>query len=481
MDLIDRPLRDIVAALDQGSARSAELAERWIARTEAASALNCYVTFDAAGLRAQAAEADARRAAGERGPLLGVPIALKDNIDAAGLPCGAGTGALHGQHPPGDAELVRRLRAAGALIPGKLGLHELAFGITTNNAVTGAVRNPWDPSRIPGGSSGGCGAAVAAGLVPAAIGTDTGGSVRVPSALCGVAGLRPSVGRVSGHGIAPISTTRDTAGPLARCVDDLARLDAVLTGDTPTLPPVPLRGLRLGLPSTYFWDDLDPAVRERAEAALDRLRAAGVEFVPVALPGLAELDEACSFTVALYEFVRDMGAYLAERRGALPYEQLLAGIASADVRALAGALQPGAVPDSAYQAALEARRRLQALYADAFATSGVAALVFPTTPRTAARIGEDETVELNGRAAPTFATFIRNTDPGSNAALPGLSLPIGLVRGSGLGPGQGADSHSALPVGLALDGPAGSDRRLLAIGQAIEAVLPPMPRPPRDG
>lgn len=462
MEIIDRTVTEIRDALERGDARSTDLAEQWITRTEAARALNCYVQFDADGWRRQAKAADDRRAAGERLPLLGVPIALKDNIDAVGFQCGNGTGALQGREPLADAELVRRLRAAGALLPGKLGLHELAFGITTNNAVTGAVRNPWDPMRIPGGSSGGSGAAVAARLVPAAIGTDTGGSVRVPAALCGVAGLRPTVGRVSSDGIAPISATRDTAGPLARSVADLVLLDGVLTGETSPLSAVALRGLRLGLPQEAFWDDLDPGVRRQADAAMAILREAGAEFVPVALPGIAQLDGEVSFVVALYEFVRDMTAYLRDKSRGITFEQLIAGIGSADVRAIAGPLVgEGAVPEAAYRQALQARQRLQALYARAFESSGVAALVFPTTPSTAARIGEDETFEFNGRACPTFATFIRNTDPGSNAALPGLSLPIGLSQG--------------LPVGLALDGPAGSDRHLLAIGAAIEAALPPMP------
>jgi mandelamide amidase len=465
MELIDRTAIEIVGALDQGDARCVDLAEHWIARTEASSALNCWVEFDAQAFRREAALADQRRTRGERLTLLGLPVALKDNIDALGFACGNGTGALHGRHPRGDAELVRRLRAAGAIIPGKLGLHELAFGATTNNAVTGAVRNPWDTSRVPGGSSGGSGAAVAARLVPAAIGTDTGGSVRVPSALCGVAGLRPSVGRVRGDGLAPISATRDTAGPLARCVADLALFDGVLTGDMAPLPPVSLSGLRLGLPEAYFWEDLDDGVRACCDAALATMRAAGVQCVPVELPGLAQLDGEVSFVVALHEFVRDMSRYLREKSRGIDFAELLAGVRSPDVAAITGALLgQGAVPEAAYRQALAARKRLQALYADAFARADVAALVFPTTPSTAPKIGEDESFLVNGRACPTFATLIRNTDPGSNAALPGLSLPIGLSGG--------------LPVGLALDGPAGSDRRLLAIGAAIEAVLPPMPAAP---
>jgi mandelamide amidase len=460
MDPIDTGVGALRTLLEDGTLSSVALVERLVERTRAAASLNVWTAFDADRLREAARAADARRAAGERLPLLGIPVALKDNVDAVGFPCAAGTGALAGAAPTRDAEVVRRLREAGALIAGKVGLHELAFGITSNNRVSGAVRNPWDPARIPGGSSGGSGAAVAAGLVPAAIGTDTGGSVRVPAALCGVAGLRPTVGRVPGAGIVPISTTRDTAGPLALRVADLALLDAVLAADATPLPATRLAGLRLGVPRAHFWEDLEPGTREVAEAALEAIRAAGAVPVEVDLPGLAQANGAAGFPIALFEFVRDMTRYLAERRPGVGFEALLAGIGSPDVAAIARPLAgAGAIPEPVYREALEARRRLQAIYADAFAGAGVEALVFPTVPRTAARIGEDDEVELNGRRCPTFPTFIRNTDPGSNAGLPGISLPAGLSGG--------------LPVGLALDGPRGTDRRLLAIAAAIEALLPP--------
>ncbi len=461
----DLTITELRALLDRRALSSQALVEQCIARTEAAAGLNAYASFDAAALRAQAQAADARIAAGERLPLLGIPIALKDNIDAQGFPCAVGTGALQGRVPPADAELVRRLRAAGALIAGKANMHELAFGITNNNTVTGAVRNPWDPTRIPGGSSGGSGAQVAARLVPASIGTDTGGSVRVPAALCGVVGLRPSVGRVPGEGIAPISTTRDTGGPLARSVADCALLDAVLTGDTTPWAAASLVGVRIGVPRSPFWDDLDPGVRDVAEQALQALQRAGADLVELALPGVAETAMEAGFPIALFEFVRDMQHYLASRERGVTLDELIAGVGSPDVAgAVGGLLTGGAIPDAVYQQALQARQRLQALYSAAFAQHRIEALVFPTTPRTAARVGEDDTVDLNGRALPTFLTFIRNTDPGSNAGIPGISLPAGLAAG--------------LPVGLALDGPAGTDRRLLAIAAAVEAVLPPAPQPP---
>ena len=461
-DLTITTLREL---LDSRALSCAALVDALITRTEAASALHAYTSFDAAGLRAQALQADARIAAGERLPLLGIPIAVKDNIDALGFPCDAGTAALRGQPVVADADLVLRLRAAGALITGKTGLHELAFGITSNNAVSGAVHNPWDLQRIAGGSSGGSGAVVAARLVPAAIGTDTGGSVRVPSALCGVVGLRPTVGRVSGVGIVPISTTRDTGGPMARSVRDCALLDGVLTGDATPLAITGLQGIRIGVPRQQFWADLDGGVQAVAEAALAALRQAGADLVELDLPGVVEVASAVGFPIALFEFVRDMRHYLASRGRGITLEALIAGVGSPDVaEVVGGLLTGGGIPEAVYTQALVDRQRLQALYRDAFAQHRIEALVFPTTPRTAARIGEDQTVELNGRPLPTFLTFIRHTDPGSNAGIPGISLPAGLAAG--------------LPVGLALDGPAGSDRRLLAIAAAVEAVLPAAPSAP---
>lgn len=463
MQALDLPVTALRELLDARSITSLDLAEACIARSKTQSALNVWVGFDPEKLRQAAREADARLAAGERLPLLGIPVALKDNIEAVGLPCGVGTGCLNGKEPEANAALVERLLAAGAIIAGKVGMHELAFGITNNNSVTGAVRNPWDPARIPGGSSGGSGAVVAGGLVPVAIGTDTGGSVRVPAALCGVVGFRPTVGRVSGVGIAPISATRDTAGPLAHTAADCALLDSVLTGTDYVRTPASLKGLRIGVPRMPFWAGLHPAVTDVAESALVLLRNAGVELIEVQLPEIADLNAATSFPVALYEFVRDMREYLKDRNRKVTLEQMIDAVGSPDVRGAVGTLLTGGgIPEDVYQGALQSRVQLQAAFQKVFEVHRLDALVFPTTARTAALIGEDETVELNGEQLPTFGTFIRNTDPGSNASLPGITLPIGLA--------------GKLPVGLALDGPINSDKRLLAIAIAVQGVLPPAPR-----
>ncbi len=446
--------------LQERSIKSADVVDALIACAETHSALNGYIAFDPEGLRAQARAADMRIAAGEDLPLLGVPVALKDNIDAVGWPTSAGTPALLANMPTHDAAVTARLRTAGALISGKANMHELAFGITTHNEVTGIARNPWAPDRIPGGSSGGCAVVLAAGMGPAAIGTDTGGSVRVPASLCGIAGLRPTVGRLPRSGIAPISSTRDTAGPMARCVEDLVLLDTILTGDTDMVGSMSLAGLRLGLPTGRFWQDLDSGVSAVTQAALDFLRRAGVVLVDVDLPGLDDYNETAGFPIALHEFIPDMTRYLGSSASGVSLAELVARIGNKDV---ASVLQPllasGGIPQAVYARALDARKNLQQVYSAAFAKYEVQALVFPTTPLTARAVSPQDTVEFNGCQQPSFPTFIRNTDPGSNAGIPGISLPAGVAP-------------DGLPVGLAIDGPAHSDRQLLSIAAAIERVLP---------
>nr|AAK81676.1 indole acetamide hydrolase [Burkholderia cepacia]AAS49442.1 IaaH [Achromobacter denitrificans] len=465
MDLCEHGVASLRNALLSGATSCVEHATALIARTQALAHLNGYVDFDPVPFLAQARQADVDIARGVSAPLLGVPLALKDNINTTGFPTGVGTRTLRGRIPAADAEIVKRLKQSGAIISGKAGMHELAFGISSNNGVTGAIRNPWALDRIPGGSSGGSAVVVAAGLVPGAIGTDTGASVRLPAALCGIAGLRPTVGRVPGTGIAPISSTRDTAGPMARSIADLALLDTALTGDAAGLAKVDLRGLRLGIPNDRFWTPLDASVAAVMDDTRKELQRAGVDFVELDLPGLDALNNSVGFPVGLFEFMAEMPDYLKASGHPLDIEALLAGIGSPDV---AGILRPllgsGAIPEPVYRAALADRQRLQELYRRTFAQHQVRALAFPTSALTARPLGTDDTVEFLGQRCPAFMIYIRNTDPGSNAGIPGLSLPAGI------GP-------DGLPVGLELDGPAGSDRDLLAIGAALETVLPPIGRP----
>ena len=244
----------------------------------------------------RARSADQQRQRGERlGPLHGVPIALKDNFDTADFTTTAGTPALAAHRPTRNAAVVQRLLDAGALILGKANMQELAFGPTSNNAAFGPVRNPYDRSRIPGGSSGGTAALVAARLAPAGLGTDTGGSVRVPASLSGVVGFRPTTLRWPQDGIVPISHTRDTAAPIARCVADCALLDGIVTGGPTSLTPINLEGLRLGVPRGHFWDDLDAEVGSDPRRRMARLAAAGVVLVEGDMADVAALDAAAGF------------------------------------------------------------------------------------------------------------------------------------------------------------------------------------------
>ena len=361
---------------------------------------------------------------------------------------------------------MQKLLDAGAIVFGKANLHELAYGITNNNAGFGAARNPYDRTRIPGGSSGGVGAAVGARLVPGGIGSDTGGSVRVPAALCGVVGFRPTTGRWSQSGIVPIAHTRDTAGPMTRSVADCALLDSVVTGSATASEGVSLKGLRLGVPRAHFWDLLDAETARLMEGVLARLKDAGVVLIEADIPDVARLDGEAGFPIALYETVVDLNAYLAEHGSTMRYPELVAQCASPDVKGLLQSLHgEGAIPETAYRHALDVLRpQLQAAYSDHFSRHDVAAVVFPTTPLPAAPIGEDETVFLNGERVPTFFTFIRNSSPGSVAGIPGISLPAALTA-------------SGLPLGLELDAGANTDARLLAIARAVESVLPKMPAP----
>ena len=465
--LAELGVREAAEALRAGDVAAEALAEALLARCASASALNAFISLEPDKVRAAARGADQHRQRGGRlGPLHGVPLALKDNIDTADYRTTAGTPALAAHHPQRNAPIVQRLLDAGALILGKANLQELAYGPTSNNAAFGPVHNPYDPTRISGGSSGGTAAAVAARLTPAGLGTDTAGSVRVPGSLCGVTTFRPSTLRWPQAGIVPISHTRDTAAPMARHLADCVLLDGVVTGGATEVAPVRLDGLRLGVPRGYFWDNLDAELAKILEAALARLRDAGVVLVEGDIADVVALDRAAGFPIALYELVPDLERYLAEHGTGLDFAGVLAQVSSPAVKkAMAGVVGPGAVSEAAYREALGTQLpALQDAYRRYFQECGVAAIVFPTTPLPAAKIGEDDTVALNGVPVPTFDTFIRNLCPGSAAGIPGVTLPAGMTA-------------AGLPVGMALDGPEGSDHGLLAIALALEPLLPRLPAP----
>jgi indoleacetamide hydrolase len=455
---------DLIADVQNGETSAEAAVSAAFEAIEDWAVLNgvAHLNFDAAMTAARAVDDGSRT-----GALAGLAVVVKDNFRVEGLPNAAGTPALQEAVADENAPVLQRLVDAGAIVVATTNMHELAFGISGWNPVyqTGpepGVRNPYDTGRIAGGSSSGTGALVGAGAVTAGLGSDTGGSVRVPAAVNGISGLRPTTGRYPSDGIVPISSTRDTAGIIAASVADIELIDRVITGDT-AVEPADLDGVAFGV-GNAFTADLDADVRQVWSSVLEELEAAGVRIVEVDDSEIFALNAQIGFPIALTEARPDLVAYLERYMPEISIEDMVAQIASPDVKQTYEALVlPGKLPgpdgdlvDGApiYERAMaEGRPALIEAYKEVFARDQLDALLFPTVPQVAVEASpEASSLEV-------FSRFIRNADPGSVAGLPGLSVAAGL------GPDTG------LPVGIELDGPAGSDRRLIALGMAIEALL----------
>jgi mandelamide amidase len=429
-------------------------------------ALNAFIHIDKDAAIKAAAASDTRRRNGKLiGPLDGVLLIVKDNIHVAGMPNTAGTPALKGFIPKHDAPVIERLKRAGAIILGKTNMHELAFGISSyNNAFYEkhiGVRNSHDIERMAGGSSGGTGAAIGAGIVYGGLGTDTGGSVRIPAALNGVVGFRPTVGRYSQEGVTPISHTRDTIGPMAVDVRSVALLDSVISGEKWVKNPARKKGLRLGV-SAAFLKNMEPEIKVLWDKTITAFQNDGIVVAEIDASELIRLNALVGFPVALFEAGKDMRSYLKEYDIDKTIEELGAEIASPDVSATYKDLViPGKLPGPdglveaapVYEAAIKTHRpMLIQEYRKIFNDHKLDALAFPTTPAVAKK------ADGNSSSLENFVLFIQNTDPGSNAGMPGLSIPMGLTK-------------NGLPAGIEIDGLPGSDSKLLSIGLALEEIL----------
>ncbi|MFQ6004337.1 MAG: amidase family protein [Woeseia sp.] len=460
---------DATKAMRQGELSAENYAGALLRQCEIGKYLNAFITLDPPRVLEAAREADLKRASGaEMGMLHGLPIPVKDSVNTKDYPTTGGTPALRDFHVAGDAKLIRLLVGAGAIVMGKTNIHELSFGWTSNNLAFGAVHNPYDVSRIPGGSSGGTAAAVAAGMAPLGIAEDTQGSIRVPAALCGICGFRPTTHRYPNQGVMPITPLFDQLGPHAQTVSDLMLFDSVITGEPSLADPSSLRGVRLGVARDYYFDSLDAEVERITSEALRKLADAGAVLIEADVPELDKLIRLTTAQLQLYDVIPRFSEYLDRFEAGITFDQLLAQ-ASSDIRdAFQQYVLPGAefpVSKQDYVAARDIhlpalRRRMR----DYFQENDIAAMVFAATMAPAPPIGQDVEIEINGSMVSLEIALARNISPGSTAGIPGLVLPAGLTP-------------NGLPVGIELDGPEGSDRSLLALGRAIEQLIGPLPSP----
>ncbi|WP_250284851.1 MULTISPECIES: Asp-tRNA(Asn)/Glu-tRNA(Gln) amidotransferase subunit GatA [unclassified Frankia] len=440
--------------------------------------INAFLHVDVDGALAAARDVDRRRALGETlGPLAGVPLALKDVFTARGMPTTCGSRILEGWYPPYDATVVAKLRAAGVIIIGKVNMDEFAMGSSTENSAYGPTRNPWDTDRIPGGSSGGSAAAVAAFETPVALGTDTGGSIRQPAAVCGLVGVKPTYGGVSRYGLVAFSSSLDQAGPLARTVTDAALLHAAIAGHDPLdttsveLAPPPvvaaaasrdLRGVRIGVVRELSGDGYDIGVRARFSDTLEVLVGLGAEVVEVSCPHFTYALPAyyliapseCSSNLARFDAMR-FGLRVGDD-GEASAEEVMSrtrGIGFGPEVKRRIILGTYALSSGYYDAYYGQAQKVRTLISQDFAAAyeRVDVLVSPTTPTVAFRLGEkvDDPVSM----------YLSDlcTIPSNLAGGPAMSLPVGLADG--------------LPVGFQIMAPAFADDRLYRVGGALEAAL----------
>ena len=463
-------IAELVQGLAAGQYSSAELVQDVLRRIEAQPGLNAFITVDRDGAERAAKAADAARAGGRRAPLLGVPIAHKDIFCTAGVRTTCGSRMLADFVAPYDATVVERLNAAGCVPVGKTNMDEFAMGSSNETSFFGPVRNPWDAHRVPGGSSGGSAAAVAARLVPAATGTDTGGSIRQPAALCGITGLKPSYGRVSRYGMIAFASSLDQAGPMAQTAEDCALLLAAMAGFderdatalTATLPDYqatlrsPIQGLRIGVVREHFGKGLDAAVGDAMQAALREYERLGAKLVDVSLPNSAHALP-CYYVLAPAEASSNLARYDGVRYGyrAAEYRDLedmykktrSQGFGpEVKRRIMIGtyALSAGYY-DAYYLKALKLRRLIAQDFAQAFV--GCDVIAGPTAPSPAFGIGaKNDPVSM-------YLNDIY-TIPVNLAGLPAISVPAGFVDG--------------LPVGLQLIGRYLDEARLLNVAHKFQ-------------
>jgi aspartyl-tRNA(Asn)/glutamyl-tRNA(Gln) amidotransferase subunit A len=455
-DVLELSLSEAARLVSTKEVSPVELVDACLGRIDSVNdKLAAYIEVYRDGARQVAKAAETMISAGHRlGPLHGVPIALKDNIGLAGLVTTAGSKILEDWRPDVDATVAERLKGSGAIIIGKTNMHEFAWGGTSANPHYGFVRNPWNTDRFPAGSSGGSGAAVAARTCYGALGTDTGGSIRLPSAINGIVGIRPTIGRVSNAGIVPLAWSMDTVGPMARTVEDCALMFNVIAGYDPrdlsstTIPTVNytadlnhgVQGLRIGIVSDYFFHHLQAPVHDAVKAALDTLVELGASVIDVAIENIHG-NISAQLTVESCEPSTYHQQWLRER----PQDY------GGDVRLL---LEIGELHLAThYLQAQRYRSLLRAEFMDAFKSVDV--FICPTLPFTATRIGETLVEIENGIEEDMLAAIMQFTGVPSLTGLPSLNVPCGF-------------DLDGLPIGMQVIGRPFDETTLFRVGSAFQ-------------
>ena len=471
--MIEKTVSELLKALAAGETTSEELTRAYLDRIAALNGeLNAYITVCEDSAIAQAREADAQRAAGSTAPLLGIPIAHKDLFCTEGVLTTSGSKILHNFVSPYDATVVERLREAGAVMLGKTNMDEFAMGSSNESSYYGAARNPWDTNKVPGGSSGGSAAAVAADLCAMATGTDTGGSIRQPAAFCGVTGIKPSYGRVSRWGMIAYASSLDQAGPITKSAEDAALLLNVMAGaddkdsTSLTMPKedftrdlnAPLTGLRIGLPKQYFTEQLNPAIADTIRTAVGEMEKLGAVVKEIELPN-SELALSAYYVIAPAEASTNLSRFDGVRYGyrcenPKDLEDLYKRSRSEGFgeevkrRIMIGtyALSAGYY-DAYYRKAQKIRRLVKEDFAQAFADVDV--IIGPTTPSPA--FGLDSIKDSVTMYLEDIYTIALNL-----AGLPGISVPAGFVDG--------------LPVGMQIIATDFAEAKLLNVAHQYQQV-----------
>ncbi len=450
-------------AMSDGDFSAEAYVEALMAQAREKSNLKAFITIDEEAVIAAARAADKARTAGASTPLLGVPLGVKDSYLTNGLRTTLGVSNLKDFIPTHDAGVVSAIKEAGAIVFGKNNLVEMSYGLTGDNGPYGQVKNPHTLDRVSGGSSSGSAAAVAAGIVPAAFGGDTIGSIRVPASLCGVVGFKPTTGRWPRNGVAPISHVLDTTGVFARTVEDCELIDQIIT-KTPQsagLMRGDLNGVRFAYAPKQYLDLIDADVGARFYEVVRRLRDGGAEVIEIDFGDeFAALANTTTWNLFFRETREAIVGFL--RDNDIPtsfqeiYDDLKPGLRDVWQHLVLPTGSKWLAADAYHKALTIDRPQIQRLFTDAFTKSGAEALILPTTPCTAPKIGKENEFLIGGKQV-TFAALAKNTIPASGAGLPGISLPMGRVSNN-------------LPIGLEIDAPAGGDRRLLTLARRVEAL-----------